>query len=47
MKFFESDPLGRWPHRFTFTEDLGCGPSFVGFVLFVVVLAILWRVFFN
>jgi hypothetical protein len=46
MKFFESGPLGRWPHRFTFVEDLGCGFSLLGFVVFLVVEAVLLQVFF-
>jgi len=47
MNFFGNGPLGPWPERFTFVEELGCAFSFVGFVVFLVVVAILWEVFLN
>jgi hypothetical protein len=47
MNFFGNGPLGPWPERFTFVGELGCGFTFIGFVLFLVVVAILWEVFFN
>jgi hypothetical protein len=47
MNFFDGGPLGPWDHRFTFVEDLGCASPFIGFVLFLVVAAVLWYVFVN
>jgi hypothetical protein len=44
---FGDEPLGPWDHRFTFGEDLGCAFPFLGFVVFVVVVTILWQYFFN
>jgi hypothetical protein len=44
---FGDEPLGPWDHRFTFGEDLGCAFPFLGFVVFVVVVTILWQHFFN
>jgi hypothetical protein len=47
MNFFDGGPLGQWPHRFTFQEELGCGSSFLGFVLFLSVMAAVWYFFFS
>jgi hypothetical protein len=33
--------------RFTFAGEMGCGFTFIGFVIFVVVATILWQHFFN
>jgi hypothetical protein len=41
MNSSDGGPLGPWDHRFTFPEELGCVPTIIGFVLFLVVLAVL------
>jgi hypothetical protein len=46
MGIFDGGPLGPWPDRFTFSEDMGCLPAFLGFVVFLVVIAILSRFVF-
>ena len=46
MNFFGDDPLRPWDHQFTFGNDLGCVISFLGFVVFAVVVTILWQHFF-
>jgi hypothetical protein len=38
---------GDWGAGFTFGEDWGCGFTFVGFVIFVIVGAVLWRFVFG
>lgn len=45
MYLFDNGPLGRWPHRFTFVEVMGCGFTLVGFILSVVVVFIFSRFF--
>lgn len=45
MKFFDNGPLGCWPHKFTFVEDMGCGFTLVGFILFVVIVVVFSRYF--
>ncbi len=47
MSLFDGGPLGPWPHDFSNLSDLGCGGTFVGFILFLVVLAVLWWTFFG
>jgi hypothetical protein len=47
MNFFGDGPLGPWDVPFTFMEDLGCGSTLLGFVLFLVVVAVTWWVFFG
>jgi hypothetical protein len=47
MNFFDGGPLGPWQERFTFVGELGCAFTFIGFVLFLVVVLILWQVLFN
>jgi hypothetical protein len=47
MNFFDNGSFGSWQEHFSFVEDLGCAFSFIGFVLFVVVVVILSHVFFN
>jgi hypothetical protein len=47
MNFFNDGPLGPWPERFTLAEEHGCAFSFIGFVLFLIVVLICWQVFFN
>jgi hypothetical protein len=44
MNFFDDGPLGPWEEKFPFVEELGCAFTFAGFVLFLVVVLILWRV---
>jgi len=46
MNFFDGGPLGPWPERFTFVEDLGCAFTFIGFVLFLIIVLILSHIFF-
>jgi hypothetical protein len=41
MNFFGGRPNGAWPHQFTFPGETGCFPSFIGFVVFLVVVLIL------
>jgi hypothetical protein len=43
----DDQPVGPWFPRFTFVEDLGCGVSFIGFVLFVIIGTVLWNYFFH
>jgi hypothetical protein len=45
--FGDDQPVGPWFPRFTFVEDLGCGVSFIGFVLFVIIGTVLWNYLFN
>jgi len=47
MNFFGDGPLGPWPDKFTFVEELGCAFTLIGFVVFLVVATILWQVLFN
>jgi hypothetical protein len=37
---------GPWDEEFPVVRELGCAYTFIGFVLFVAVAIILWRVFF-
>lgn len=46
MNFFGDNPLGPWDHKFTFTNELGCGSTFIGFILFLVAVIILSKVLF-
>jgi hypothetical protein len=46
-KMFGDRPLGPWPDRFDFVHDLGCAYSFVGFVVFVIAVLVLWRYVLN
>jgi hypothetical protein len=45
MQFFDNGPLGRWPHKFTFVEDMGCGFTLVGFILFIIAMLVFSRYF--
>src|SRR4051812_27014369 len=36
-----------WQENFTFPEDWGCALTFIGFIVFVIVGAILWQVLVN
>lgn len=47
MNFFDDGPLGHWQERFTFGEEWGCASSFVGFVLFLIAVLVLWRYLLN
>jgi hypothetical protein len=47
MNSFGDEPLGPWPEEFKFTGEEGCVIPLIGFVIFVVVVAILWYVLFN
>jgi hypothetical protein len=35
-----------WPHPMTFSKEVGCAWPFLGFILFVAVVAVLSQVFF-
>jgi hypothetical protein len=41
------DPLGPWPEDFKFVGDLGCAFTFIGFVVFLVAVLILWHILFD
>ena len=47
MSFFDGGPLGPWPEENKSTGEFGCAFPFLGFVVFVVVVSILWQVFFD
>jgi hypothetical protein len=40
-------PLGQWDHKFTFAEEMGCLPALGGFIVFVAVVLIVYRVLFD
>jgi hypothetical protein len=44
---FGSEPLGPWPEDFSFVKDAGCATTFVGFVLFIIALLIIWQRVLN
>jgi hypothetical protein len=46
MSFFDGGPLAPWPDSFSFPEDLGCGWTLLGFVLFLVVVFVVSQFFF-
>ena len=41
VNFFGDDPLGPWDHEFTFTKDLGCGFTLIGFAVFLIAILVL------
>jgi hypothetical protein len=46
MGIFDVEPPSDWRNLFPFAEDLGCGLTLLGFILFVVVLIVLERILF-
>ena len=41
MGIFDVEPPSDWRDLFPFVNDLGCGFTFLGFVLFVIVVLVL------
>ena len=46
MNFFDGGPLGPWEWQSAFEGELGCAFTFIGFVVFLVVVLILWQALF-
>jgi hypothetical protein len=46
MNFFGDGSLGD-PPQFTIGGDWGCAFTFIGFVVFLIVAAVVWQVFVN
>jgi hypothetical protein len=47
MNIFDDGPLGPWQEEFTFVGEKGCAATFIGFVLFLVVVLVVWQVLIN
>jgi len=48
MSFFGDDrPLGPWDHQFNFPEELGCLATLAGFLVFLVIVALLQQFLFK
>jgi hypothetical protein len=47
MNSFDGGPLGPWDHQFKFPGELGCALTFVGFVVFAIVVTILRQYLFK
>jgi hypothetical protein len=46
VNFFGDGSLGD-PPQFTLGGDWGCAITFVGFITFLIIAAVVWQTFFN
>jgi hypothetical protein len=47
MNFFGDESFGAWQDGFNFGEGFGCAATFIGFLVFLIVAALLWQFVFN